>query len=663
MEENAYRALSEDEVERLEKAGCTAEDWSSVRVKEGFDARRVRDVAFSGDCRLGVFAESFEQAGGVRKPSGIYHATLHAVSVGDNVRISNVRSHIANYDIGNRTHIGNVDRIYVEGETSFGNGVEVSVLNETGGREVTIHDALTAQEAYMEAMYRHRPNLIANLKRMARNRVERRTASRGVIGSNVTIVDTGLMRNVYVGDAAVVAGAARLSNGSLMSRGDSPVHIGCGVIADDFIVQNGSSIEDGTHITRCYVGQSCDLGHGYSASDSLFFCNCQEENGEACAVFAGPFTVTHHKSTLLIAGMFSFMNAGSGSNQSNHMYKLGPIHQGALERGSKTSSDSYILWPARIGAFSLVMGRHTTNPDTSNLPFSYLIESRGVTYLVPGVNLRSVGTIRDVKKWPKRDRRAKEGRLDQVNFNLLSPYTIDKMVRGVEVLEKLKALSGATSDTYAYQSARITNAALEKGLRFYRLAIDKFLGNSLISRLETCPDGDFIAHLKPETDAGLGDWIDVAGLIAPHACVSEILNDVESRTIDSAEELNRRFADLHAHYYEYEWTWAYRLMLTYFGLKEDEITTAALVAIIRRWLDSVLTLDRMLYEDARKEFSLSAKTGFGFDGLGATTEADFESVRGVFETNPFVAEVLDHMKRKETLGRAWLQRLAPSTVL
>lgn len=92
--------------------------------------------------------------------------------------------------------------------------------------------------------------------------------------------------------------------------------------------------------------------------------------------FAGPFTVTHHKSTLLIAGMFSFMNAGSGSNQSNHMYKLGPIHQGALERGAKTTSDSYILWPARIGAFSLVMGRHVNHPDTSDLPFSYLIEDK-----------------------------------------------------------------------------------------------------------------------------------------------------------------------------------------------------------------------------------------------------------------------------------------------
>ena len=129
------------------------------------------------------------------------------------------------------------------------------------------------------------------------------------------------------------------------------------------------------------MGQACHLGHTYSASDSLFFSNCQEENGEACAIFAGPFTVTHHKSTLLIAGMFSFMNAGSGSNQSNHMYKLGPIHQGALERGAKTTSDSYILWPARIGAFSLVMGRHVTHPDIES---AFFLFDRGKEYNLSG---------------------------------------------------------------------------------------------------------------------------------------------------------------------------------------------------------------------------------------------------------------------------------------
>ena len=645
-------------VRALEATGCTAEDWNSVSFASGFDPATVRDVHFSGVCRIGAFRKAFDLPGGVRKPSGIYRATLHNVTVGDDSRLSNIRSYIANYDIGEGAHIGNVDKIYVDGPTSFGNGVEVSVLNETGGREVTIHDRLTAQEAYLEAMYRHRPGLIGNLKAFAAKRVEERRSARGVIGRSASIFDTGLVRNVYVGDGAVVDGAARLSNGSLMSRLDSPVLIGRGVIADDFIVQDGSSIEDCTHITRCYVGQACTLGHGYSASDSLFFCNCQEENGEACAVFAGPFTVTHHKSTLLIAGMFSFMNAGSGSNQSNHMYKLGPIHQGALERGSKTSSDSYILWPARIGAFSLVMGRHTTNPDTRDLPFSYLIESKGVTYLIPGVNLRSVGTIRDVQKWPKRDRRVAARRLDKVNFNLLSPYTIDKMVRGINVLEQLKSLSGATSDTYAYQSARITNSALEKGIGFYRMAIEKFLGNSLISRLEKLTEETYLTELKPASDIGLGDWVDVSGLIAPHLGVSAILNDVEKGVIGSCDELDARFERLHDQYYDYEWAWAYQLMLQYFELKDGAITKAALVKSIQRGMESVLKLDQMLYDDARKEFSLSAKTGFGFDGLGATTEADFESVRGEFATNPFVGAVVEHMKRKRELGELWLRRLS-----
>ena len=50
------------------------------------------------------------------------------------------------------------------------------------------------------------------------------------------------------------------------------------------------------------------------------------------------------------------------------------------------------------------MGRHVNHPDTSRLPFSYLIENRNESFLVPGINLRSVGTIRDAQKWPKRDK-------------------------------------------------------------------------------------------------------------------------------------------------------------------------------------------------------------------------------------------------------------------
>ena len=648
------RHLTPEERIRLEAQGNSAENWEEVLVTDAASLKYIRGTRFSGHIELGSFEKSFEMPGGIHKHTGLFNATLHDVTIGNDCCIENIKNYIAKYDIGDGCFIENVDIILCDGPSAFGNGVEVAVLNETGGREVTIHDHLTAHEAYIQAIYRHRPELISRIKQFAMRRAEACTRSRGSIGPHATIVDTGYIKNMYIGPYAKVEGAGRLKNGSLCSREESPVHIGYGVIADDFIVQDGSCVEDCTTLTRVYVGQSCTLGHGYSASDSLFFCNCQEENGEACAIFAGPFTVTHHKSTLLIAGMFSFMNAGSGSNQSNHMYKLGPIHQGAMERGAKTSSDSYILWPARIGAFSLVMGRHTSNPDTSSLPFSYLIEKKGETYLAPAVNLRSVGTIRDAQKWPRRDRRHAEGRLDQVNFNLLSPYTIDRMIRGLHILEELEQLSGATSDVYAYQSAKISNSSLHRGISLYRIAIQKFLGNSLISRLDKVQAttvAEILERLKPDCETGRGEWLDLAGLIAPKTSINQLLDQVEKGIITTADELNHRLCDLHANYYDYEWTWAYDKLLDYYGLQPDAITIEDLIRIVRQWQESVVALDEMLYADARKEFSLSAKTGFGFDGSDRTAEADFEQVRGGFESNPFVTEVQAHIKRKSQLGQ------------
>lgn len=651
------RTLTPEEITTLKAQGCSSHDWSTVFVDEKTQLKYIRDVRFSGTCTLGIFEKWFTMAGGIQKHSGVYHATLHNVTIGDNCCIENIKNYIANYDIEDDCFLENVDIILVDGMTSFGNGTEVAVLNETGGREVTIHNKLSAHEAYMVAMYRHRPQLVTRLKEMAQQYADEVASDRGRICCHSTIVDTGYIKNLYVGPYSQIEGAGRLKNGSLMSREESPVHIGYGVIADDFIIQDGSSVSDCTTLTRCYVGQACQLGHGYSASDSLFFCNCQEENGEACAIFAGPFTVTHHKSTLLIAGMFSFMNAGSGSNQSNHMYKLGPIHQGCMERGSKTSSDSYILWPARIGAFSLVMGRHATNPDTTNMPFSYLIEKKGVTYLAPAVNLRSVGTIRDAQKWPKRDKRAKEGRLDQINFNLLSPYTIDKMVNGLRILDDLKKLSGATSDTYAYQSARITSSSLKKGETLYRMAINKFLGNSLITRLEKV-EGD-VSRLKPDTNEGEGDWVDLAGLIAPHTHISQMMDEIESGSLATLEAINQRLAEIHGNYYELEWAWAYRLMVEFYNLDETNVTRQQLIEIIREWKKAVIGLDEMLYEDARKEFSMTARTGFGVDAhRRKTMDADFEQVRGDFESNSFVSAVTEHIERKGALGDKWLSRLS-----
>ena len=659
---NNYRKLNEKEISQLKAQGCIATNWADIEVAPDFTTNHIYYTRFSGNVKLGIFNYEFTLAGGIKKHAGLYHVTLHNVIVGNHCCIENVKNYIANYHIGDYTFIENVDILLVDGRSRFGNGVEVAVLNETGGREVMIYDRLSAHQAYIMALYRHRPILIEKMKGIIEKYAENNASEMGTIGSHVMIVDSGYIKNVKVGDYCKIEGAGRLKNGSLNSNQEAPIHIGYGVVCDDFIISSGSDVEDGTMLTRCFIGQACHLGHNYSASDSLFFSNCQEENGEACAIFAGPFTVTHHKSTLLIAGMFSFMNAGSGSNQSNHMYKLGPIHQGAMERGAKTTSDSYILWPAKIGAFSLVMGRHVNHADTSDLPFSYLIEQQNTTYLVPGVNLRSVGTIRDAQKWPKRDKRKDSNKLDQINYNLLSPYTIQKMMRGRQILKDLRRVSGETSETYSYQSAKIKNSSLRSGIKFYETAIHKFLGNSIIKRLEEIPfksNEEIRARLTPDTEIGSGEWVDISGLITPKSEIERLMNDVETELVSDVNQIHERFVEMHQNYYTYEWTWAYEKILAFYGLKAESITAKDVIAIVKQWQEAVVGLDKQLYADAKKEFSLSAMTGFGADGSREEMEQDFEQVRGVFESNPFVTAVLQHIDAKTALGNELIERISP----
>jgi len=654
------RALKSNEIEILEKQGCTADNWSHVIVDPNFQTHTMRHVHFSGNIKLGSFKKIFTLSNGVVKNSGIYNATIHNCTIGNDVYISQVRNVMANYDIMDEVYIENVDLITVNGETTFGNGIKINVLDETGGRQVPIYDQMSAHLAYFLAMYRHRPEMIRKVNSLIENYANSVRSDRGVLGRSCSLINVRTIKDVHFGECCQVEGAEHLENGSLNSSPEDPIQVGSGVIMKNFIVCSGSSIINSAIVENCFIGQACELGKHYSAEHSLFFANCVGVHGEACSIFAGPYTVTHHKSTLLIAGMFSFLNAGSGSNQSNHMYKLGPIHQGIVERGSKTTSDSYMLWPSKVGPFTLVMGRHYKNSDTSDLPFSYLIESKDESILAPGVNLRSVGTIRDAQKWPRRDHRKDPLKLDFINFKLLSPFTIQKMIRGRDLLIQLKKYSGEKSEFYTFENVKITRSSLERGIQLYNLGIIKFLGNALINRLEKhefSSDTEVRDRLKPTTDIGTGKWIDIAGLLAPMSAIEDLLDRIEKGTINSLEAVQQSFGDLHREYPEYEWTWAIDTLLNEAGKNIRNLWARDVIQMIEKWKKSVIELDEMLYKDAEKEFTLVSQTGFGIDGDKETQLLDFGQVRGDFEKNPQVSAIREHIVQKSALGDDLIRRM------
>jgi carbonic anhydrase/acetyltransferase-like protein (isoleucine patch superfamily) len=638
----AHRSLSLDEIHALKNRGCTSSRWEKIHVAEGFDPKRISNVHFSGDVAIGQLEGNlpFESDGYL--VCGINHAHLHNCSLGDHVCIRHVGL-LSNCRIEDHAIIMHSGAIRTSDIQAFGNGMPIDVLNEAGGRRLILTDTLSAQIAYLMVTYRQDEQLIARLEKMLSNYAAKKKAGQCTIGRHAVVVHCGEITNVCIGPGAVLRNCRQLDNGTIASSEEYPAQVGAGVIARDFIFQEGSVVDSASVIERSLVGQGTHVGKQFSMTDSVFFSNAVADHGEAVAVFAGPHSVTHHKSTLLIAGMFSFFNAGSGSNQSNHMYRLGPVHQGIVERGSKTGSFSYLRWPCRVGAFSMVLDKHSGHFDASEFPFSYITAEGDNTYLIPAMHFFSAGIHRDAAKWPQRDRRPPKNRLDQIHYELLSPYTMQRVVRAVDVLEQLLEKMSEKQQALQYKGVRLKKAMILAGIRYYRLMIPFFIGNQLIwfaSAAEASgtenTDPPAVQSIDPE------EWCDVAGLLAQRKRLTALRSSIVQGTITGCPDLQNAFEDLHAQYHQDCRLWTRGLVCRQYA--SSGITADLLQTIADDWAASAKTIYQMILRDAKADFGGYSKIGYGVDGCADTAEDDFNAVRGMAEKHPFIVHMTQQLK-------------------
>ncbi len=600
----SYRALTADEIRRLQAQHCGG-DFSGVQVAEGFDPTLLRAVTFAGRVRLG---------------SG--------------VRIAQVRVRLENYAIGDGARIEDVGTLATRPGATFGNGVAIETLNEGGGREIVLFNELSSQFAYLTCVHRYRPKLIARLQALAKEAAAAVQADLGCVGAGATIRSARTIVDVNVGAQALLDGADRLVNGTILSSADAPTTVGAAVQAEDFIIAEGAEVTGGAMVVKSYIGQGCRIGKQFSAENSVFFANCEGFHGEACSVFAGPYTVTHHKSSLLIAGLFSFYNAGSGTNQSNHMYKLGPVHEGKLERGCKTGSFSYLIWPCRVGPFSVVLGKHTSHFDTSAFPFS-LIEAtpEGRCTMVPGLNLGMVGTVRDGDKWPKRDRRGKVKR-DRISFDVFSPLTVQRMIAASDQLQRLQDTTDRAVETVVVQGAQIKRILLHRSQKFYRAGIVPYLLEKVVARLER---GQPLAASREAVYSER--WLDIGGQMMPADRLGALCAAVESGAIGDLAALDAALDGIETAYAEDKWAWVRHAVRRVLDVDLDRADAARLSALADQLQQARSKFLELILVDARKEFGEGANLGFGHDGEPADIDADFRAVRGPYDTNQFVRQL------------------------
>ena len=594
---NDYRPLTSEEIEVLKSNDCWAEDWTSVNVSENFKPNFMHRVMLYGEVNIGGFDKNVEVSQGFVKHSGINNATLRNVTVGDDCLIENVGNFINNYTIGDDCYISNISTMETTEGATYGEGNLVSVLNEVGEGNVILFSDLNSQLAAFMVKHFSDKELKEKIRLLIKSDIDTKMPERGQIGNNVKIINTKEITNCVINDFCEVNGASRLSDCTLLGSIHGNVYIGTGVIAENSIIAEGSSVINSVKIQDCFIGETCQLSNGFTASASVFFANSYMSNGEACAAFCGPFTASHHKSSLLIGGMFSFYNAGSATNFSNHAYKMGPMHWGILERGSKTASGAYLLMPATLGTYSVCFGKLMHHPDTRNLPFAYLIADGDKMFLIPGRNITTVGLYRDIKKWPKRDLRAPENRKSIVNLDWLSPFSVGEVLKGKKILENLREVTGDNVSQYLYHEYIIPASSLHKGIKYYDIALRIYMGAVLKRVLKRDP-----SITPPSTQIGLGDWDDLSGLLLPVSEEERIINDLKDGNIETIQELIERFENIDANYREYQWTWTYKMICDYYGI--NEITLEDANRIHEDYIKARRSWIAEIKKDAEKEFAM-----------------------------------------------------------
>lgn len=587
-----YRLLTNEEINILEENGCTAEDWTNINVADDFQPTYIKNVNFYGEIFMGVFEKNIEVSNGFVRHSGIRNATLRNVSIGDNCLIENIGNYINNYAIGEECCICNVCTMETTAEATYGEGNTISVLNEAGNGNVILFSGLTSNLAALMIRNAADKEFTAAIRGIVKDDIERRAREKSTVGNNVKIVNTAEITNTHINDNCEINGASRISDCTLASGLEDNVFIGSGVICENSIVTDGSAVLNGANITNCFVGEACQITNGFTAESSLFFANCYMSNGEACAAFCGPFSASHHKSTLLIGCMLSFYNAGSATNFSNHAYKMGPIHYGCLERGTKTASGSHLLLPANIGAFSVCLGKIANHPDTRNLPFSYIISDGRETFVVPGINITTVGLYRDIRKWPRRDVRIQSSRKSLINHDWLSPLTINEIMAGKKTLEQMRESQGEDTAFYTCGGCKISRNSLERGIRLYDMAIKLFAG-------DVAAGYDLTAEGR---DCGTGEWGDLAGMLLPEQEERNIVNAISNGYLRSTADIDMFMKNVNERYGEYLITFTRNIIASQLGT--DDLTESGIEQIIQQGRAAKEAWISEIRKDAEKEYSM-----------------------------------------------------------
>jgi len=512
------RPLTEEEVALLERAGNSCSDWSNVSVGELFDARFVRGCMFLGRVKIGATGTPTALAG-ASAPSGAYDSVVADSVICDGALVMRVGL-LSKMIVEPGAVVANCSEVACSAGTTFGNGLELPVAIETGGREVAIYAEITIPVAAAVAGRRDDVEMLTEYAAAVADYAKAATSDVGVVCEGARVLNTPVVRDAFIGPHALVDGAAWVENVTVLSNAEEIASITSGAHVKDSLVQWGCEVATTGIVLRSAMTEHSHVERQGRLSDSIVGPNTGLAQGEATACLLGPFIGFHHQA-LLIAAYWpeGKGNVSSGANVGSNHPSRAPDQEIWPGEGTFFGLGVHIKFPTDLSRapYSIIATGVTALPQKVSFPFSRIdvpttyFEGIYPAYneIVPGWvlsdNIYSVR--RNEEKYKKRDR----SRRSKFVFDVLRPDTVDLML---DARSRLQAAGGKDVYVEADVAGLGKNFMVEKsrlaGIEAYTFYIRYYALMGLKRVLEAGADpAGILERLSPEEP-----WEHQRGIIA-----------------------------------------------------------------------------------------------------------------------------------------------------
>jgi hypothetical protein len=440
------RGLDHVEIALLESLGNSALDWSRVRVADGFNPRRVRNCEFHGDVVLGRFDGYARTSGGVDLTTGVVNSTIMNCVVGHNAAIRDVRL-LANVAVGAGAVVADCGRVTCRPGAMFGNGAEVVVGPETGGREVPVYAELDGTVAAAVARPGRRRAAVASYREAVAEYAALAAADRSVIGAGATVWGIGRLEDTYVGPHARLDGADAVVNCTILSDAEDPATVESGANLSGVLLQWGGRVGPLAVVERSVVCEHATVEAHGRVRDSILGPNSSVGGGEVVSCLLGPFVVSHHQS-LLIATLWpnGRGNIGYGANVGSNHTSRSPDQEFWPGEGMFIGLGVNVKFPCDFthAPFTVIACGTGLPPQKVTFPFSLIMPAQDRhpcspaygSEIVPAWGL--VGNAYSWKRCETKFRTRNKARRTAFDFAVFRPETVEYMRSACRRLEAVK---------------------------------------------------------------------------------------------------------------------------------------------------------------------------------------------------------------------------------